>query len=474
MMKAKWIAGILLTAISISACDDDTATIGTSLTKDVDHFTIYTDTFNVATRSIKVDSVFSRSNYSYLGRIKDPSTGDYITSDFTTQFNMLEALSENAFPAENLMVSRDDLGLPVADSCHINIYINGFKGDTLAPMKLKIHEMAIPAEEGRKYYSDFDPVEENLLREDGIIKSKSYAYVNFLKSVAQRNIANYVPYINICINEPYTDKNGVTYNNYGTYVIRNYYDHPEYFKNSYSFIHNICPGFYFKSTDGAGLMAQVFTAELHVYYRYNNNDSITNNSRIFSGTGEVMQTTTITNDKQRINELVNDNSCTYLKTPAGIFTEVTLPVEEIMRGHEADTLTSAKIQFQCYQDNTPNALGNASYIVMVPKSQLYSFFENNEIPDNYKTFLSTLNTRYKYYEFGNISTLITHLYQTRTEGDEDWNKVVLVPVERESSSSSSATTSVSNLMLLTSTRLVGGSANTHAPVSISVIYNKGD
>ena len=153
---------------------------------------------------------------------------------------------------------------------------------------------------------------------------------------------------------------------------------------------------------------------------------------------------------------------------------MTLPVEEIMRGHEADTLTSAKIQFQCYQDNTPNALGNASYIVMVPKSQLYSFFENNEIPDNYKTFLSTLNTRYKYYEFGNISTLITHLYQTRTEGDEDWNKVVLVPVERESSSSSSATTSVSNLMLLTSTRLVGGSANTHAPVSISVIYNKGD
>ena len=77
-------------------------------------------------------------------------------------------------------------------------------------------------------------------------------------------------------------------------------------------------------------------------------------------------------------------------------------------------------------------------------------------------------------EFGNISTLITHLYQTRTEGDEDWNKVVLVPVERESSSSSSATTSVSNLMLLTSTRLVGGSANTHAPVTISVIYNKGD
>ena len=78
MMKAKWIAGILLMAITISACDDDTATVGSSLTKDVDHFTIYTDTFNVATRSIKIDSVLSKSEYCYLGRIKDPTTGDYV------------------------------------------------------------------------------------------------------------------------------------------------------------------------------------------------------------------------------------------------------------------------------------------------------------------------------------------------------------------------------------------------------------
>ena len=97
MMKAKWIAGILLMAITISACDDDTATVGSSLTKDVDHFTIYTDTFNVATRSIKIDSVLSKSEYCYLGRIKDPTTGDYVTSDFTTQFNTLESLAGKLF-----------------------------------------------------------------------------------------------------------------------------------------------------------------------------------------------------------------------------------------------------------------------------------------------------------------------------------------------------------------------------------------
>ena len=474
MMKAKWIAGVLLMAITISACDDDTATVGSSLTKDVDHFTIYTDTFNVATRSIKIDSVLSKSEYCYLGRIKDPTTGDYVTSDFTTQFNTLESLAGNLFPSESLMVSKSDDGQVIADSCHINIYINGVKGDTLAPMKLKVFEMAVPAEEGKLYYSDFDPEEEQLIRTDGISKSKSYTYVNFLKPESQRNITNYVPYINICINDPYTDKDGVTYNNYGTYLIRKYHAHPELFKNAYSFIHNVCPGFFVKTTDGAGLMSQVFTTELHVYYRFTDSDSITNASRVFSGTGEVLQTTTITNDRKRIEELVNDNTCTYLKTPAGIFTEVTLPIDNIMRGHESDTLTSAKIRFQCYQDQTDGALGNPSSIVMVPKAQLFSFFEEGNIPDNLMTFLATLSTTGKYYEFGNISTLITHLYKERAAGDEEWNKVVLVPVERTVSSSTSSTTAVTNLMSLTSTKLIGGSDNTHAPVTISVIYNKGD
>ena len=89
-MKAKWIAGILLTAITISACDDDTANIGSSLTKDVDHFAIVSDTFDVSTRSILIDSVLSQNSTCYLGRIKDPITGDYITSDYS--LNLWQAI----------------------------------------------------------------------------------------------------------------------------------------------------------------------------------------------------------------------------------------------------------------------------------------------------------------------------------------------------------------------------------------------
>ena len=90
-MMRKWLmAGIAMLTIAISSCDEDTNTMGYSLTSDADRFSLVPDTFLVSTRSIKADSVLACSSYCYLGCIKDPETGAYISSDFTTQFTILE------------------------------------------------------------------------------------------------------------------------------------------------------------------------------------------------------------------------------------------------------------------------------------------------------------------------------------------------------------------------------------------------
>ena len=81
----------LLTAAAISSCSEDTSTLGYSLVSDVDRFTTETDTFEVSTRSIASGAVLSRNAYSYLGRMKDPETGTYITCDYSTQFSLLES-----------------------------------------------------------------------------------------------------------------------------------------------------------------------------------------------------------------------------------------------------------------------------------------------------------------------------------------------------------------------------------------------
>ena len=488
-MKTRSLAALLLLITILTACDDTTESIGASLTDNMDHLQITTDTFSITTRSIVADSVLSRNTTGYLGKIKDPETGAYITGDFMMQFNTLE---DYFFPAKDSIESKDELGNVYVDSCEIRLYYDDFYGDSLAAMKLSVYELAKPYEEGQNYYSNYDPFEQGYIREDGIVKSKMYALTNMGLSDSLRKSSSYSPNIRIPLNDPYTDKDGKTYKNYGTYILQKYYENPEITKNSYNFIHQICPGFYVKIQEGLGSMATIYNSQLNLYFRYHSKytrdnttkDTIYVGTTTFAGTEEVLQHTHITNDKQTISTLAADNSCTYLKTPAGIFTEMTLPVDEIVYNHENDTLNTAKITLSRINNNTHGdyTLSTPSTLLIVEKDSMYTFFESNKIADNKLTYLSTFANNG--YTFNNISGLIRHMAEAKEKGLQsnpnwlalhpDWNKVVLVPVSTEyvTVGQNQVLAKVSHDMSMTSTRLVGGSANPNQPIRISVIYSK--
>ena len=488
-MKTRSLAALLLLITILTACDDTTESIGASLTDNMDHLQITTDTFSITTRSIIADSVLSRNTTGYLGKIKDPETGAYITGDFMMQFNTLE---DYFFPTKDSIESKDELGNVYVDSCEIRLYYDDFYGDSLAAMKLSVYELAKPYEEGQNYYSNYDPFEQGYIREDGIVKSKMYALTNMGISDSLRKSSSYSPNIRIPLNDPYTDKDGKTYKNYGTYILQKYYENPEITKNSYNFIHQICPGFYVKIQEGLGSMATIYNSQLNLYFRYRSKytrdnttkDTIYVGTTTFAGTEEVLQHTHITNDKQTISTLAADNSCTYLKTPAGIFTEMTLPVDEIVYNHENDTLNTAKITLSRINNNTHGdyTLSTPSTLLIVEKDSMYTFFESNKIADNKLTYLSTFANNG--YTFNNISGLIRHMAEAKERGLQsnpnwlalhpDWNKVVLVPVSTEyvTVGQNQVLAKVSHDMSMTSTRLVGGSANPNQPIRISVIYSK--
>lgn len=481
-MRAKFMIGIAIATMAILSCDDTTDTLGNSLTSEADHFKILTDTFFVSSQSFVTDSILSRNQYSYLGKIKDKETGTYVTSSYTTQFAMLESLDGTPFlPDKDSIASRDEHGEVVADSCSIQIYFYSSVGDSLNSMKLTLHEMGRPLEEGRLYYSNFDPKASGLLRNDGnaIKKNKIYTTLDLNLSDSARALIvdkTNMESVMIPLNEEYRDKDGVVYKNYGTYIMRKFYENPDNFKNSYNFIHNVCPGFYVESTDGLGVMSEVYLTELLFYYKYVSGDSIVQGNTLLSGTEEVLQTTHIDTDKERLEELASDNTCTHLKSPAGIFTEVTLPIDEIKFNHENDTISGARIVFNCMNSEVEDGFEEPEYVMMLPKDSLYSFFENKDIPDNVTSYIGSYNSNYNTYTFNNIANLITRMYNARKSGNasENWNKAVLVPVSvaTTSSTSSPTITNVSNDMSLKSARLVGGSANPHAPLKISIIYSR--
>lgn len=469
----------IMSCITIASCDDTTDSIGNSLTDNMDMLKVTTDTFNVATRSIVADSVLSRSTTGYLGKIRDIETGNYITADFMAQFSTLENYK---LPEKDSIVSLQD-GEVIADSCSIRLFYTDYYGDSLATMNITAYEMNEPMKEGVKYYSNFDPIAEGLIRNDGMKVNKTYTLTDLSISDEDRaDESSYTPNIKINLNKPYTDKNGVTYNNYGTYIMRMYYEDPDRFKNSYNFIHEVCPGFYFKTNDGIGSMAYITVSQLNIYFRYLN-DSTYVGTTSFSATEEVLQTTNISNDKQNIADLANDNTCTYLKTPAGIFTEITLPVDEITENHSNDTINTAKISLTRINNNTHDeySLSAPSTLLMIPKDSLYTFFENGDNVDYKKSFIAIYSSSTNQYTFNNISGMITYMADIKKKGlaensnwlneHPDWNRVVVIPVSVTTNSSSQIVKIVHD-MSLTSTKLVGGSENPYEPIKINVIYSK--
>lgn len=479
LMKMKLTVVVTTLCLAMTACDDTTDTIGTSLTNTQDLLNVVTDTFNITSRTIVADSVYTRNIYGYIGKMKDPETGAYVTGNFMSQLHLLKNFR---FPDADSIVSKID-GLPVADSCEIRLLRSTFYGDSLSQMKLTMYELAKPMEENRIYYSNYDPLKEGYVREDGLKKSRSYTQSDLAYYDSSTN-----PLIRIKLNEPYTDKEGKTYKNYGTYLMQKYHEDNSLYKNSYTFNKKVCPGFYYQTTGGVGSMSRIEATQLVIYFRLHRNDSVYVASTSLLGTEEVLQNTTIENDRTALEQLAADNSCTYVKSPAGLFTELTLPVEQILAGHENDTLNAVKLELPRVNNNESDdpMFAIPTTLLMLPTDSLYSFFENNRLPDYKTSYLGSIyvtksssQVLTNAYHFDNIAGLISAMYESRKKGNtsENWNKVVLIPVTATYTTRSDNTqvlTKIVHQMDMTSTRLVGGSANPHAPLKVSVIYSKFD
>lgn len=483
-MKAKLLTVISLItlAFSITACDDNTLELGASITPSSDSLNISTATFPVKTCSVIADSVLARTTTGYLGKIKDPETGSYITANFMTQFGTLENYQ---FPPKDSMVSKVN-GDIVADSCEIRLFINKYYGDSLNLMKITAYELGKPVEEGTNYYSNYSIEDHGYIRsasQGGIQKDKSFTIVDLNEDLDTRNSASYSKNIRVMLNSEYVDKDGVKYNNYGTYLMQKYYkdSSKKNYKNSYNFIHNVCPGFYFKLKSGLGNMAYIYVSELNVYFRYKN-DSIVKGVSTFAGTEEVLQTTNIINDTKSISKLAEDNTGTYIKTPSGIFTEMELPINDIYLNHKNDTINSAKIALTRINNNSQNPynLDVPSTLLMIEKDSLYNFFEKSKIANYKNSFLASYSSSTNTYTFNNFSGLISRMEDARVQGvaadpewekkHPNWNKILIVPVSTtySTTNSSSVLTKVVHDMSISSTKLIGGDTN----LNMSVVYSK--
>lgn len=468
---------LVIAALTFAACDDTTEGIGGSITNKIDNINISNSAFNVTTKSIVADSVLSRNNTGLIGKMKDPETGNYVKGDYMTQLSVLPTFSVDTLD----YIKQANKGSIEADSCYLLVSYNASYGDTIAPMKVTAYEMTRPMSEDKEYYSNYDAFKERWVSENNQHWSSNYNLSN------TSDVKNFKIYLN----KEYK-KDGKTYKNYGSYILQTYEKHPEYFKTNFKFLHNVCPGFYIKNVGGTGNMAKIWNTELIFYWTRHktiNKDStaVSIGYNRFDGTEEVLQLNKIENDTENLKKLASKDQekCTYLKSPAGIFTEVTLPIEDIMKGHEKDTLNTATISFPRLNnenEDNPYNFATPSTILMVQKDSLKSFFEKSKLADNrtsYTASYSSTGTYKNAYTFQNIANLVSAMYKNKGKG-ENWNKVVLVPVNVITTTQGYTTviSKINHDMSLASTRLKRGVITTDSngketsPIQIKVIYSK--
>ena len=477
---------LVIAALTFAACDDTTEGIGGSITNDIDNINISSAVFPVATKSMVSGAVLSRNNSGLIGKMKDPETGNYVKGDYMTQLSVLPTFSVDTLD----YIKQANKGSIEADSCYLLVSYNASYGDTIAPMKVTAYEMTKPMSEDQEYYSDYDAFK----AEAGWVSENNQHWSSNYNLSNTSDVKNFKIYLN----KEYK-KDGKTYKNYGSYIMQTYAEHPEYFKTNYKFLHNVCPGFYIKNVGGTGNMAKIWNTELIFYWTRHktiNKDStaVGIGYNRFDGTEEVLQLNKIENDKKSMEKLASQEKWTYLKSPAGIFTEVTLPIDDIMKGHEKDTLNTATISFPRLNnenEDNPYNFATPSTILMVQKDSLKSFFEKSKLADSrtsYTASYSSTGTYKNAYTFQNIANLVSAMYKNKGKG-ENWNKVVLVPVNVITTTQGYTTviSKINHDMSLASTRLIVGTDDpdkdytkdaktgkkvASGPIRIKVIYSK--
>lgn len=457
----------IATLLTFTQCDDNTGSIGGSLVPENDIITAETKTFYATSNTIMAnDSILANTSDVYLGMYTDEESGTVFSSSFVTQFGCTEDFE---FPIEGVV---DDS----ASYTKLRLYFNEYYGDSLNAMRCEVYELDNTLQEGVPYYTNFDP-EELYDVEKKPLAAKTFNVIDYNVHDTILNSDNYARHIEI-----------VLPNSIGNRFINKFYEKDaegnivgkKYFANSEVFINDIFKGIYVKCVQGDGTILKIYRARIDVGFKRliksssGALDSIQALSAPFYSGKEVLQTNKF--DNNDLKPLLDEKEYTYIKTPAGLFTEVKLPICELVEN--CDTINSAKMVFTRYNEEGGSMNSAHGTLLMVRKADMYKFFLKNKLSDGETSYLASFVNSSNEYVFSNIANLFKHCYREYTEGvlkdsdwetkNPDWDKVVLIPVTTTEDSNGSVVKILHDISI-SSMRLRGG---TEYEIPIEVVTSK--
>jgi len=509
-MKAKY-ALIALLAISFWGCDDNTAGLGLGMFPGSDqNINGKLSTFDVTTESVHTGEVYAMTNVGYVGKFTDEIFGTY-QAGFLAELNCPAGMT---FPgvyngtaldgdkkATNTMVDEEGLGDDVEGiynnenklignihTIELYLWYSSYFGDSLTACRLSVYELNKNLDTEHAYYTNIDPEEyyDHANTDNSLLGTKAYTAVDLSVKDSIRKLSTYVPSVHVSFRDKAAKEIGKEIIKRANELGVNF-DNKEFRK--------IFKGIYVKSDYGDGTVLYIDQAQMNVVYKCYAVDTITGiklkknvvkegeskdstyyGYRIFATTREVIQANQLDNDKAAIQDCINKPEWTYLKSPAGIFTQLTLPVSQIAEKLQGDTLNAVKLGIPIYNETSDKKFGMSMprSVLLIRKKYKDSFFKDNKLSDGITSSLfdnSSSTSSFNQYTFNNITQMINdcladgerakaekslpmtlEIINSLGEKEEqvvttieewekysDWNKFILIPVlvTKDSSSSNS-------------------------------------
>ncbi|NDV68921.1 DUF4270 domain-containing protein [Dysgonomonas sp. 25] len=411
-MNIKPVICILFSVFMLAfvACSDTLNSIGTSIQPDGDDINLEVDTFYVTAETVMWDSIYARTTNALVGEYDDPVFGQ-IKSDYLCEF----------FCPKTTYFSDK---LTRIDSVYLKVYTHGFVGDSLSPMGLSVY-MA-NQNLNRDFYTNVNPADYCDLTE---VMGRS---VFTLSEVKTWSTVDKKPLKEIRI--PLDTI-------WGRKIYDEWMNHPSTFTNSDS-LRKFIPGIYVTTTLGRGTLLNVYGTTLMMKYSYtgrNHDDTVdstyTSGGFVLDVAPEVIQLNSVENAD--LDGLITPSTeKAYMKSPAGVYTELTIPLNDIANIVRKDTtVNSAVFKLTGFTDDEQfSGFDRPTNLLFINKDSIDSFFKNKDLPNGKTNFIVTYTSSSNTYNFGNISKLVNYYLDKFRE--ENYAtipdlKYVLMPVEVE-------------------------------------------
>jgi len=419
MKTNEFVFCLLLVCIIFSACDDSIGRVGLGILPEEDKISVFDTTVIVDARTIEVDSIYAKTTNGLLGDFYDPTYGN-IKSSYICQyypsvgFTYLDSIVNNKI-----------------DSVRLNVYYTSYLGDSLAPMEVTVYPVVKPLD--KNYYTNADPANycdmnnpmakysytaRNLNISDSLLQARSYYYSISIPLPAK-------------LGQDYLDK-----------IQKGELTTVDEFLDFF-------PGTYLTNTFGTGSMLAVDMTDISLYYTLqrtlqdvNGNDSLATVAQraVFTVTKEVIQLNKFENT---ISSYLTEDSPdkTYLKSPAGVFTEITIPIKDIVKGIGTKKFSSVVLSLKAYPKdestyalpfpgiansaNDNSASGYESKLLLIEPDSVINFFEMKKVADGKTSYTTQFNSSTYTYDFSNIANVVQNAIEKAPDKDL---KLWVIPV----------------------------------------------